>query len=610
MALRLSGLASGIDTDSMVKELMKAERVKVDRVEQQKQTLLWKTEIYNSLNKSFANFILNARKDFGYSGVRSSGISWHKKAMSSNENIATASAKLGTITGKHDINVERIAEGISAVSKSDISKVKDGKKLTGNVKEQFGLESNDVIDFKITTDKGTVRFVFGETTIDGLEDGKVNGVDTIHINKSLDELKLSDIVSTINSASIKDDKGTVLSGLGMKTSYDSGIDRFFMQTTSTGSDASLSIEAEAGKPAETFFNALNLNVKSYEYDSNNELIYDNVNGEEIPRKLEGSLVLNTGIYKGINAKLSYNGVDNIEKQSNNFEINGVVFNIKDKGQFSVNVTTDADTIVEKVKNFIDEYNKIIEKAGSLLVEKVDRNYKPLTSEEKEAMTEKDIELWEKKARNGILRNDNTLNNTLSGMRSDIYEKVETSSGVFKLLTDIGISTQKYSSGSTGGKLELNEEALRAAIDRDADGVMEMLFKESDEYFYSDDTKLSETQLKEKRANSGIVTRIFDNLTLGIKDLVDRAGTGSEPDLFRQVKSNLLIDFVTGTNNLSKKGSVGYLEDEVLKLEKRIDDLNTILYRREMSYYSRFTAMEKAMQQMNSQSSWLAQQLGG
>ena len=67
--MRITGLASGIDTEEMIEKLMQAEKVKVDRVEQDKQIALWRQEMYNDVNKDFVNFILNSRKDFGLTSV-------------------------------------------------------------------------------------------------------------------------------------------------------------------------------------------------------------------------------------------------------------------------------------------------------------------------------------------------------------------------------------------------------------------------------------------------------------------------------------------------------------------------------------------------------------
>lgn len=62
--LRITGLMSGIDTESMIESLMKAERTKVDTVKQDRQLVVWRKEMYNNLNKEFANFIINTRKSF------------------------------------------------------------------------------------------------------------------------------------------------------------------------------------------------------------------------------------------------------------------------------------------------------------------------------------------------------------------------------------------------------------------------------------------------------------------------------------------------------------------------------------------------------------------
>lgn len=69
--MRLSGLASRIDTDEMVKNLIQVERIKVDKVEREKQSAVWRQEAYNSVNKDFVNFILNSRKSFGLTSVTS-----------------------------------------------------------------------------------------------------------------------------------------------------------------------------------------------------------------------------------------------------------------------------------------------------------------------------------------------------------------------------------------------------------------------------------------------------------------------------------------------------------------------------------------------------------
>lgn len=90
---------------------------------------------------------------------------------------------------------------------------------------------------------------------------------------------------------------------------------------------------------------------------------------------------------------------------------------------------------------------------------------------------------------------------------------------------------------------------------------------------------------------------------GMKDIVRRSGTGEDANLFRSIQSNMLIDFVT------KQGSISILDKELTDINKRIANEERLLIGRENRYWNQFTAMEKALEKMNQQSSWLMGQLG-
>lgn len=90
----------------------------------------------------------------------------------------------------------------------------------------------------------------------------------------------------------------------------------------------------------------------------------------------------------------------------------------------------------------------------------------------------------------------------------------------------------------------------------------------------------------------------------MEDIIKKSGPGDERDLYRDVKSNILISFVT------EYGSISLLDKDALQFSRRIDDLNEMLYRKENEYYARFAAMEKAFSRMNQQSAWLMQQFMG
>lgn len=565
--LRITGLASPFDTEEMVGKLMETEKVKLNRVEQDKQLLVWKREAYNDLNKDFANFILNTRKEFGLTTTTSTGamvsnsyekLTWVKSATSSNESVGTVSTTAKAMSGSYNVEVEQLAEGVKMASSSNIT-VEGGTK--DNLASQFGLNEGDVIKFSIDTKNGTKEFEFTGSQ------------------------SINDVVKTINNAKVEvgegDNKKEV--SLGVRAVYDANIDRFFFQTEDTGKEAELSIKAD-DEGSKKFINGLKLN-----HDGNAYVI-----GEK---------------YNGQNAIINFDGAKGIEIGSNQFTINGMDFNIKSKGSFTTTVDTDIDAFYEKIEKFVEEYNKLVEKSNLLLTQKKHRSYQPLTADQKKEMDKKDIELWEEKAKSGVLRSDELISRTMRNSRTWMYENIEGVEGSFKHLTEIGISTEKFSQGSLGGKLSIDEIKLKEAIRKDADGVLELLFKSPDYgkgelegvTSYKSDRELSSEQLQAKRKQSGIVTRLYDNLILGMQDIINKSGIGDDSNLYRNVKSNMLIDFVT------KHSSISMIDKDVMKLESKIDDLNVYLFEKENHYYSKFAAMEKALSRMNQQSMWLMQQ---
>lgn len=564
--LRITGLASPFDTEEMVGKLMETEKVKLNRVEQDKQLLVWKREAYNDLNKDFANFILNTRKEFGLTTTTSTGamvsnsyekLTWVKSATSSNESVGTVSTTAKAMSGSYNVEVEQLAEGVKMASSSNIT-VEGGTK--DSLASQFGLNEGDIIKFSIDTKNGTKEFEFTGSQ------------------------SINDVVKAINNAKVEvgegDNKKEV--SLGVRAVYDANIDRFFLQTEDTGKEAELSIKADEG--SKKFINGLKLN-----HDGNAYVI-----GEK---------------YNGQNAIINFDGAEGIEIGSNQFTINGMDFNIKSKGSFTTTVDTDIDAFYEKIEKFVEEYNKLVEKSNLLLTQKKNRSYQPLTADQKKAMDKKDIELWEEKAKSGVLRSDELISRTMRNSRTWMYENIEGVEGSFKHLTEIGISTEKFSQGSLGGKLSIDEIKLKEAIRKDADGVLELLFKSPDYGKgelegvtpYKSDRELSSEQLQAKRKQSGIVTRLYDNLILGMQDIINKSGIGDDSNLYRNVKSNMLIDFVT------EHSSISMIDKDVMKLESKIDDLNVYLFEKENHYYSKFAAMEKALSRMNQQSMWLMQQ---
>ncbi len=515
--MRIGGIASGMDTEQMVKDLMKVERLRVDRYLQQEQKLTWKQEAFNSVNKTIANFILNSRKELGLNQISYNGaiqkssvdsLAWIKSAVSSNEAAATATARTNSLSGNHSLAVTKLAGNAMMHS-------------SGEVDLDFGITEGAPVSFNLKTEAGEA---------------------TITVNHGA---TMQDIVKAINNAKVGD------TSLGIQAAYDANSNSIMMVTKKTGEDSFIEISSDADGFAA------------------NKL------------KLSGSKI-------GVNAEFSFNGVDMVNS-SNNFTLYGIDIQLKAVDSTTISVGTNVDGMVEKIKGFVSQYNDLIDNINGQLGQEVYRSYVPLTSEEKEAMSEKDIELWEEKAKSGLLRNNETLTRTLQTIRGNLYESVAFGDGTVHL-TDVGISTGGY---QDKGKLVINEEKLRAAIMEDPEKVMELFFKIPAEGT-ADADKLKET---------GLIQRMYDDLVVGMKETINQSGPGEDSALFRSVQGNMLVDFV------AKYSSISILGKDINNLNTRISREEQLLINKEDRYWQQFTAMEKALNSMNQQSSWLMGQLG-
>lgn len=534
--IRFGGIASGLDTESLVKQLVSAEKTRVDKFTQQKIWKQWQQTAYNETNKTMANFILDTRKNLGLTRTTSTGalvsgsintVDWVKKASSSNDTAfevkATASAPAGVST----LKVEALATGANVSSTSNISDT-----IT---------KASDITGLTFTDGKAEINI--NNKSIVLAEDDTLNQISQ-KIRAALPEVNAN---------------------------YDSGAKRFFLSTKATGSDSKI----------------------EFGTDDNTIKFVAAMNFTDLSKA------------QGTNSKIIYNGGTVIEYKSNNISINGLNLTLKTKTNIeeTIRVDTDVDGAYNKIKEFVDEYNKLIDGFDSKLAEKKYRDFQPLTDEQKEAMSETDIKLWEEKAKSGLLKNDETMTRMMQTIRQDIYQKVDGFGSIYEL----GITTGSW---RDNGKLTIDETKLKDALRNDSEKVLNTLFKTSDTpevTINSGDSEATrvekQAQIDKRKAESGAFIRIFDGLTSGIKDIVDKSGPGSEASLLRSVKSNILIEYVTS-------GSRSLIDKDVSEIDKRISRETERLASLEERYWKQFTALEKAMSQMNSQSSWLSQQFGG
>ncbi len=270
---------------------------------------------------------------------------------------------------------------------------------------------------------------------------------------------------------------------------------------------------------------------------------------------------------GKNAIITFNGGSDIEFASNQFTFNNINFDLRGADSNTIvtlSVDNDVDAVMEKIKAFVDSYNAVMEKISTKLTEKRFRDFPPLTDEQKEAMRESDIEKWEEKARSGLLANDSLLNGIYSNLRM-VTASAISGDGKYRTLSSLGIGTIAW---YDQGRLHVDEEKLRKALTEDLDGVIKLF-----------------TATQERDGTDGIATRLYKAISTGMQSITDKAGSSSS-----------LVD-------------QSFLGKQIDEINDRIDQMEDYLIRVEERYWAQFTAMEAALQRMQSQSDWIAAMMG-
>ena len=270
---------------------------------------------------------------------------------------------------------------------------------------------------------------------------------------------------------------------------------------------------------------------------------------------------------GQNAIFTINGLKT-ERNANTFEMNGVTLTLKqifmasDQEPATISIGNDTNQVFENIKEFVNQYNELIAEIGKKLNEEKHRSYQPLTEDEREELSEKQQEKWEEMARSGLLKGDPALSGLLSAMRLDMSNNVATN-GLFTQLASVGIKTT--ANYLEGGKLEIDEAKLKAALEQDPESV-ENLFR---------GTGIG--------SDRGVVHKLYDTVDAAMKKLQEKAGRA------------------TSTNHQFTIGR------DMLNVDKGIDRFEQRLKLTEERYWRQFTAMEKAIQRSNDQSMFLMQQ---
>ncbi len=367
--------------------------------------------------------------------------------------------------------------------------------------------------------------------------------------------------------------------------------------TNTATDTPYEIEIKKGATMKEIMKAINesdAGVKvSYLETSNQWSIVSTQDGASGSFKIEGALAEKIFNFSG---EVSAEGKDaiayvdygagkvEISRGTNTFDLNGMKVTVSgtfneagDTTDPTQKVTFEAKADTEKVttavKEMIDQYNEIIKLANDMVKEKRNRDYTPLSDEQKEDMTEEEIEKWETKAKEGILFNNGELRSFTSEIRF-----LFSGSGLGNSLAKMGITTSNEYSDA--GKIKFDEDAFKAALEEDPEAVSKVFAGYIDE---------------EGNTVNGLmdnVKTVFDKYAA-----TDRATKG----IFVQIAGAPESSLSMLTNTLQKQ--LDEYEDTIKTLQSKLEE-------EAERYYQKFSSLEVYINNMNTQSGWLSQQFGG
>ena len=615
---RISGLASGLDTETLVKQMTAVTSSKIEAAEQQKTKLEWTQDAYRDILNKLYDF---NQKYFGttpgsitsgtaLTTLRSESSSDYVTAVAGPDaqagnvfigdivSLATGAKLTGDSSVSEDPSIMVNQANLSSLTDKSLHVTLDGETKTITFTGTYGAAADVGSDLQslldaafgtgrigvtesggtITLDSPQSRLTLGaaEDDLTGIldfEDGASNRISTSSTLSSL--LGISDeehISFSVNGVSFDFSGASKLSGVmtavntssaGARLSYSEITDTFTLSATKTGAGSSISFTDSEGS------------------------LLDRILGE-------GVYTAGTDAVLTLSLDGSQEDMLTVNRSTNTFEIDGVTLTLNGMAagiqQEAVTVKTgmDAEAVYDKIMDFVDGYNDLLSSITDKLYEKKYNGYQPLTDEQKENLSDDEQEKWTEYAKSGLLRNDLAISSIANSLRSCLTKSIANLGGVGSIgviLSDIGITTGSY---TDYGKLTVDGSKLKSAISSDPDKVLSLFTQESSVGYSMYNTDENKTL---RFSESGLMWRINDIVKSNL------SAVGKKGTLITLVGSPG-NDF-SGITVYSKKLSDA--DENISSLEKKLSE-------QQDRYWSKFTYMETALSKLNATNSWLTTQL--
>ncbi|QUE87428.1 flagellar filament capping protein FliD [Exiguobacterium alkaliphilum] len=562
--IRFGGLASGIDTDTIIKQLMQVERVPVDKLEQKKQVTEWKRDAYREINRSLMS-LRNSAVDLMFSR------NFYAKTASSSD-ASKISVTAGPSSGNSALRIDSVTQLATSATTILSATDKNGATLTGATKlsdmSGFVAGQKRVIQETAGTEMTLPKDLdFTNVTLKNAAGQTLNPTDFSY-DASTGKLTATNTTAYPDGVIPQGVSAEFISGTGFEIQYKSSTTGTYKKIE-LGANATVQElvsklnEKETGLSA--FFESSTGKISLSTKDTGATATLDFDLG------FKSAFAIGETNHVGQNAQFKVNGID-VERATNTVTIDNMTLTLKSRfptpdnptaGPVTLSAATDTQKIFDNIKGFVDKYNETIDLMNKKVREERFRSFAPLTKAQRDELSEDEIKKWEEKAMSGMLKGDTILRSAMDSFRGKWSGTSSATNDVdMRQLFQIGLSTG--ADFMNGGKIELNEEKLKAAIEKDPEQVYQLF----------------------TNAESGLLPQIRD------------AAAASRSNITR----------IAGADGA---GAPTYsMGREMTQIDTRIQRLNALLVDKENAYYRRFAAMETAMNQANSQAASLQQFLGG
>ncbi|MBQ8591893.1 MAG: flagellar filament capping protein FliD [Lachnospiraceae bacterium] len=498
MPMRVSGMFSGMDTETIISELVAVRQTKVDDLKKAQTKHEWKQDAWKELNTKIYDLFSGTLDTLTYESSYAK-----KKTTVSNPNVASVITSDNAMNSVQSLKIDKLAT--------------TGYMTGGEMKAG-------------TTSSTTMKDLF-DTDVFGAD-----GTAKIKVKIGDKEREI-----TLNASSKVSDVVNQLKKTGLNVNYDTATNRMFIGSSASGEKNDFTISS------------------------------DDTLGSQVLDKL--GLSASAGAVKkdGQNAEIILNDAKFVSDK-NTFDINGMTITCLDetKGS-SVTLTTQEDTsgIYDMIKDFIKEYSALINEMDKLYNAESAKGYEPLTDEEKEALSETEVEKWETKIKDSLFRRDSTLSSVSSAMREIMSSGFEVG-GKTMYLSDFGIETLGYFDAPDNEKhaYHINGDEDDSNVKNKTNDLMAAISKDPDQ-----------------------VVKFFTQLSKGLKSKLD--------DLMRRTDYSSMY-----TVYEDKK-----MKEEYDEYTKKIAEAEEKLLDYESKWYKKFSAMETAMAKMQSNASAITGLLG-